>query len=214
MPLKLDLAQTVVVGAFNRRVITLEWLIRFGVYPSHVSAYARFDSDEGETSFAIREGPSSKDWDIDAERLSVTSPDPDADCGQDVSKVLELLPHTPVYAVGHNIRYVASRAEWSESLIPRLGDLDKSVLGGNRRLTWSCASDWNSGLLEMTVLCESDDVVIGFNHHRNIDRDRARQATRPLDQVAEAREAAEAFPAFHEHCRLILRDVLKVGMDS
>ena len=55
--------------------------------------------------------------------------------------------------------------------------------------------------LEVTVAYESELVAVLFNHHRNMDLERAIAAPTPPLQIAQAREAAGQFRRDFERSR-------------
>ena len=120
-PLSFRFAQTVAVGPFNPFIVTPEWSAK------HVLDAA--GGEDVEWPFEPAISPYSRftlgnfDWDVSFEQLAVGSGQPvgDADCGRLVAKVLELLPHTPVRAVGNNFIFDCPPETWGARPLPSLG---------------------------------------------------------------------------------------------
>src|SRR3954465_5160936 len=119
VPAILEQAQTVAIGAFNPYVITPAWLVKYSICTRDEEVNVRM-VPLGEGA-AFEFGPIQ--WQIDGQRLSVSSADRNVDCGNLVSRVLDLLPHTPVQAMGHNFQFTATKEEWGGRSEPRLGGL-------------------------------------------------------------------------------------------
>ena len=126
-----------------------------------------------------------------------------------MSKVLELLPHTPVRAIGHNYQFTATQAEWGDRPQPSLGAKRRTfcaeqVSPGRRFSSWRCR-------VEITLGYESELAVVLFNFHRSMNLERASAARTPLDQISEARNAALCFQADFEESRSMLPIALRDG---
>ena len=201
MPLTLELAQTVAIGAFNPYVITPEWLARFGIHPKNEEVKVWL--------VALGEGAAFEldgvQWQVDNRRLCVASSDRNIDCGQKVSQVLELLPHTPVQALGHNFHFSASKEEWGSRPAPMLGSQGFSGFSDVEQVRWVGAFHRGETRIEATLAYEVDAVAVLLNHHRTMDSERARQASTPQEQIAQAREASEKFREDFEVSRELLR---------
>ena len=86
---------------------------------------------------------------MDGQKLGVSSASPAVDSGHKVSQVLDLLPHTPVRAVGHNFHFTASKAVWEARPSPKLGDLGMEQLEGAGQVRWSGIFRQNDTRLEL-----------------------------------------------------------------
>jgi hypothetical protein len=206
----LELAQTVAIGAFNPYVITPAWLVKYAVCARDEEVNVRMLPLGEGAAFVF--GP--VEWQVDGQRLSVSSANPAIDSGHQVSQVLELLPHTPVRAVGHNFHFTAPKAAWEARPSPKLGDLRMEQLEGAEQVRWSGIFRWNDARLEVTLAYESDLVAVLFNYHRNMDLERAAAAPTPPEQIAQAREAAERFREDFDHARGSLRSLFDMEMSD
>ena len=210
MPLTLELAQTVAIGAFNPYVITPEWLVRFGFYPTNEDAEVR--------PVLLGEGSAFEfgcvQWQVDNQRLSVTSSDRSVDCGATVSRVLSLLPHTPVKALGHNFHFSATRQEWGGRPAPALGRRGLDDFEDAEQVRWVGAFRRGETRIEATLAYEADAVAILLNHHRTMNSELARRAATAEDQIAQARRAAERFRDDFETSRELLRSLFEMELSD
>jgi hypothetical protein len=206
----LEQVQTVAIGAFNPYVITPGWLVKFGICTREEEVNVRM-VPLGEGS-AFEFGP--VQWQVDGQRLSVSSADRDVDCGLLVSRVLSLLPHTPVQAMGHNFQFTATKAEWEERPEPRLGGKGLEELEGAEQVRWSGVFRKDDARLEITLAYESGLVAVLFNFHRNMNLEIASSAPTPEAQIAQAREAAVRFRADFDHSRELLRSIFEMEMSD
>ena len=165
-PLSLVLAETVAVGPFNPFIITPEWLA--GQHVPGAPAQASFDwvdgpSPHGTSSFTL----GAFEWEVSFERLSATveSVTSETDAGAAVAKVLELLNHTPVEAVGHNFVFHCDAAEWGGRPLPQLGPLTSQPRFTKTR--WSGQTTVDGIPVEFDLSRMLDSVVVvqlSFDH--------------------------------------------------
>ena len=212
MPLTLELAQTVAIGAFNPYVITPDWLIRFGVYPKKAECNVRLVPLGGGAAFEFEFESTQVQWQVDNQRLSVASSDRPVDCGGTVSNVLALLPHTPVLAMGHNFHFTTSKEEWGGRPAPMLGDRKLEDFAEAEQVRWVGALRRGETRIEMTLAYEADAVAILLNHHRTMNTELARKAETAEEQIAQAREAAERFRQDFEVSRELLRSFFEMEL--
>lgn len=210
VPVTLELAQTVAVGAFNPYVITPGWLVKYRVCTRDEEVNVRMVPLGEGASFVFGQ----VEWQVDGQRLSVSSAQPAVDCGSMVSQVLELLPHTPVRAVGHNFHFTAPKAQWGPRPSPKLGDRRMEDLDGVEQVRWSGIFRRNDARLEVTLAYEVDLVAVFFNYHRNMDLEQASAAATPPQQIAQAREAAGQFREDFDHSRSLLRSLFEMEMSD
>ncbi len=204
MPLTLELAQTVAIGAFNPYIITPDWLVRFGIYPKMVECSVRLVPLGGGAAFDFDFESTQVQWQVDNQRLSVASSDRSVDCGETVSNVLALLPHTPVQALGHNFHFTASKEEWAGRPAPMLGNRKLEDFPEAEQVRWVGGFLRGETRIEMTLAYESDAVAILLNHHRTMNTELARKAATAEVQIAQAREAAEKFRQdFEVSCEML-----------
>jgi hypothetical protein len=206
----LEQAQTVAIGAFNPYVITPGWLVKYGICTRDGEVNIRMvPLGEGAT---FEFGP--VQWQVDGQRLSVSSADRSIDCGQLVSRVLTLLPHTPVQAMGHNFQFTATKAEWGARPEPRLGKKGLEELEGAEQVRWSGVFRREDARLEVTLAHESGLVAVLFNFHRNMNLEIASAAPTPEEQIAQALDAATRFRSDFDHSKELLGSIFEMEISD
>ncbi len=153
----LVLSETVAVGAFNPRIITPSWLVKNDVVREPEWLEDILDSMPiDENGFPL----GGFGWDVDQERLIVSADRGERDCGAVMGKVIELLRHTPISAVGHNFHYTCPISDWPPTAIPMLGQRSGIELGVTET-RWTGRFDREGLVVEVELLYvpKSDDVV-------------------------------------------------------
>lgn len=113
-----DLVQrnTVVRGEFNAAIIRPRWLVNQGLFQHGEAGFQLSDRPGGPRVFNFHE----YQWEIGQDRLVLTCRDVHAgDPGECVARILKILPHTPVTAVGHN--FVFESSEIIDAICPHIG---------------------------------------------------------------------------------------------
>ncbi len=210
VPPTLELAQTVAIGAFNPYIITPEWLVRFGFYSK--------DEEVNVRPVLLGEGTAFDfgcvQWQVDHQRLSVASSGRSVDCGETVSRVLALLPHTPVKALGHNFHFSASKEEWGGRPAPMLGGRGLEDFEDAEQVRWVGAFRRGETRIEATLAYEAEAVAILLNHHRTMNLELARRAETAEAQIAQARRAAERFRDDFEVSRGLLQSFFEIELPN
>jgi hypothetical protein len=164
MPVSLETAQTLALGPFNPHIINPEWLVKNKVCED-AEVEIRFLPLSQGLAFSFKD----VQWQIDFRLLMVASRK--ENCGNLVAKVIELLPHTPVRAVGNNFHYAASRDDWSQSPLPMLGTARGGGLedfGRVEQTRWGCVIRRDDVRVEVTVAEDEPGMAILFNFHREV----------------------------------------------
>lgn len=109
------------------------------------------------------------EWIVDYQTMMIAGPKT-IDCGSYACKILSLLPHTPISAVGCNFAY--STPEWDSPLIPMLGK--KALLNlpsaWNPELTkWSAVFHVDETRIDMSVECGDQGMTTSFNFHTAVE---------------------------------------------
>jgi hypothetical protein len=206
----LEQAQTVAVGAFNPYVITPGWLVKYRLCARDEEVNVRMVPLGEGAAFVF--GP--VQWQVNGQRLSVSSADRNVDCGNLVSQVLSFLPHTPVQAMGHNFQFTGTKAEWGDRPEPRLGTKGLEDLEGAEQVRWSSVFRRDDARLEVTLAHEQGLVAVLFNFHRNMNLEIANAAPTPEEQIAQARDAAAYFRADFDHSKEMLRSFFEMEMSD
>jgi hypothetical protein len=87
----------VVAGRFNPAILSPSWIVAHGVLPE-----GEFEGSNLLGTNIIQYTLGGLTWQPTLNKLEVTANDDVSDPGEFVAKVLELLPHTPIAAVGSN----------------------------------------------------------------------------------------------------------------
>jgi len=162
VPLSLETAQTLALGPFNPHIITPEWLVKNKVCED-AEVEIRFIPLSQGLAFSFKD----VQWQIDSRMLMVASRK--ANCGELVAKVVGLLPHTPVRAVGNNFHYACSKEDWGKSPLPMLGGNRSGALdelGRVEQTRWACVIRRDDVRIEVTVAEDEPGMAILFNFHR------------------------------------------------
>jgi hypothetical protein len=187
MPTTLYNTSVVITGAWNPLIITPQWLRKYEVVAEAPEKAKRLLA-EGPFAFEFE----NLHWASTHDRLAIASSQ-GVNCGVYAARILDLLPHTPVQAVGSNFQFTTPESDWPAGKLPRLGDLS---LGSPsplaiKQVRWDCAADIDSEtMLNFAVAqTEKNIVVCSFNFHRNSEnpQDVARFAKRWEDDYRKAR---------------------------
>lgn len=168
--MKLEEGQALAIGPFNPHIITPEWLVKYGVCRDE-EVEMRFAAMSRGTEFNFN----NLTWQVDGQRLSVGSNV--ENCGDYSAKVIELLHHTPVRAVGNNFHYSCAKDQWGDSPLPMIGTLgreDLTTFGTVEQTRWmglfSCQPPQvkSEARVEVMVALGHTGVVVLFNFHREM----------------------------------------------
>jgi hypothetical protein len=105
-------ASCIAVGAFNIYIIQPEWLTKVEILGQGEELLV--ETNFSEPGFRFRSQKSSFLWTVSPTRIVVESTDPSENCGAMIARVLGLLPHTPLQAIGNNAFYAAPLEELAE----------------------------------------------------------------------------------------------------
>lgn len=166
-PLAFRFAQTVAVGPFNPFIVTPQWLA------AHVSGAT--GEEDVDWPFEPAVTPYSRftlgdfGWDVSFEQLAVGSGKPvaTADCGRPVAEVLDLLPHTPVRAVGNNFIFDCSPDEWGSRPLPSLGPTPPAREMARSRWVGQFSANGASVEFDVNTVLNSV-VVVQLNFDRRV----------------------------------------------
>lgn len=177
--LRLEDGQTLALGPFNPHIITPEWLVKHGVCGDE-EVEIRFTAISRGTAFNFKKVK----WQIDSRSLMVGSAEENS--GELVARVIKLLHHTPVRAVGNNFHYSCDKDHWGQSPLPMIGTKGRDGLaeyGMVDQTRWAGVFFRDGTRVEVTVAQSEDGVAVLFNFHRE---------TKSSEQ---AQEAAKMFDA-------------------
>lgn len=160
-------ASSILIGFLNPAILTPTWLAQTGILTGEVSATSILPADFPVVQFSI----GGLSWAANPLRLEVKSEDGSADPGELIAKVMELLPHTPVQALGNNFQFAAPAGSPSNlqsisnaPLFGQIHSMEYEELG--HRL--SCQVKSKSGAILMITLASQREggSLLSFNFHR------------------------------------------------
>lgn len=178
MALRLEDGQTLALGPFNPHIITPEWLVKNGVCGND-EVEIRYTAMNGGTAFNFKKVK----WQIDFRSLMVGSTEENS--GELAARVIHLLHHTPIRAVGNNLHYSCGKEQWGQSLLPTIGAKgwnDLAVYGVVDQTRWAGVFFRAETRVEVTVALSEAGVAVLFNFHRETkSSEEAQMAARQFD---------------------------------
>lgn len=202
MSLQLFVIDVQVAGNFNPQIITPDWLVRQAVYPDPSKTAVSLSVENlRDVSFKYEIG--GHVWQVSADRLIVGTHQDESPAAA-VLRVLNLLPHTPVHAIGNNFRYKAPRESWTGPL-PELGTTSKElqeVQGQLGQSSWRSQFVDKSIVLNAEMIANQNEVLVSLNYHR------------PTDNLDSALDALGKFGDDREASRVWINTVIGEGMIS
>jgi len=170
MAAEFDHTSVVIVGAWNPTIVSPQWLHKQGVVK-------RLPADPAELRLgflpfarAIRFELGGMTWEVSDSRLVIRS-DTMKNCGIYAAKVLKLLPHTPMQAIGTNFVFKAESKNLPAQDVPKLGSLPlpegKGTVAFSQVSRQETADLDRQTVLNLTATRRAEATVISFNFHRN-----------------------------------------------
>ena len=99
----------VLIGTFNIYIIRPDWLGKLGFLPE--GSEVKFESQLNQPGFRLQSPALRSKWMVTPTRLSLSTDDPNEDCGRTADRILEALPWTPLMAMGFNFSYRGQPAD-------------------------------------------------------------------------------------------------------
>ena len=109
MAFKFEKASCVVVGTFNMYILHPQWLAKHKIIEEDMEV--GIETNLTQPGFRFRFPKDKAIWSVAPNRLAIESEDPKTDCGRMVAKILDVLPETPLFAMGNNVHYHAELSE-------------------------------------------------------------------------------------------------------
>ncbi|MCA9242887.1 MAG: hypothetical protein KDA32_02940 [Phycisphaerales bacterium] len=167
--MQLTESNVVLIGAFNASIVQPPWLIANKVVDPVDECTAKIElNNRAETQwrFSLDE----LDWRVSGDRIVIgsgrlRSPAPYYE------KLLELLPHTPLRAVGINFKLRQDMKDWTapipslpnqEAMRSHLGDIIITSTATRSRQT-------NKTQVSLTLEATEEEVTLDANFHRGVD---------------------------------------------
>ncbi len=197
----------VLVGGFNPNIIVPAWLNRQKVVderPDEVLVETLFE--HGISQFSpgapkmIRFKLDGERWEVSFDRVLIGSNTAQSPADK-FTKLLELLPHTPVRAVGINFKLRCDRTSW-KSDVPQLPNQDRAqnLVGKVISSTAVTRGSLDDGTqINLTLSATEAEVTLDANFHKGLKRSDAETAK---DTIA---EAIKNFDAHWNRLRSIVR---------
>ncbi len=198
MELTIFEANVVVLGAWNPRIITPEWLMKQNIVPAEPNKGFGIGIGGG-GRFEFRFGLAGFSWLVDHDRL-VLSGDKGESPTAYVRQVMQRLSHTPVHALGFNFKYRQETNQGWHPILTANGLIEtfqatQSVL----KVGWDCslesASEFGKVNVNVKALQQGGSFEVYFNFHRPVgDAERAIKALELFENDrATSREFSTAF---------------------
>jgi hypothetical protein len=157
----------VAAGSLNPGIIEPGWLMKMGIALTDEATW-----DIGLTKFdkvlVFRDDALS--WSCSASRLVVTAVDPNGDPGAAIAKVLKILEHTPIQAVGNNFAYLVEPETGTRlAKLLRVPIVDAFGASGARVDNYTTALVVPKNEARLTMIFDASDTAIQkvtFNFHR------------------------------------------------
>lgn len=202
MKLSLELAQTVIIGRFNKFIVTPGWLAEYDVCTEGTEG-DEADADYDEPDDFLDESTfhyGGFEWEVGTNRLGVSSARGGVDCGKVASRVLRFLSHTPVEAVGNNFIFYCTVEQWGLRPSPFLTGKGGGPVPSHSRWVGAFPNrDGASVEIDLTVI-PKDLVVLRLNYDR---------------RTANSRQACEASDRFlhdYDDARRLVAELFQIEL--
>ena len=138
MAFELAAQSIVVVGEFNRAIIRPKWLVKQAILPEGGVQAKLTDRPGAPTSFRF----AMFDWEVGPTKLIIKPLAPEMpDPGSVMAKILQILQHTPISALGHNFLYSAPLDDASQ--LPGLGSSSARDVARMLRVEEPTSTTWS-----------------------------------------------------------------------
>ena len=194
-------ASCVVVGTFNMYILHPQWLVRNKIIDDPIEV--GFETNLARPGFRFRFEKDRSVWSVAPDRLTIETEDPQVDCGKPIAKILQVLSHTPLLALGNNNHYRADLSDLetlsesirefprTESPTPDHKVVQRTFHVGIKRTEHEAVN--------LQIAVKEDFIGLACNVHTNLGgsetpSDRAiAAAERFLDDRAESKSLAQHF---------------------
>lgn len=163
MPFRFKKSSCVVVGSFNVYIIQPKWLSDRGLIGK---GETKLQSDMRQPGFRFQRSGESFQWVVRPDRIAIESDAPDADCGDRVARLLEILPWTPVFGVGNNIEFVGKREDLEALGLGRLPP--RAGLDNVTQRSWHVAVARQPSTVNLQISELSEGSELSANWHTGL----------------------------------------------
>ncbi len=164
-------ANTVLLGGFNPHIIQPSWLVEQEVAADNTEETGvSVQINIGGGAQPIRFNLGGFEWEVGLTRLKISS-DEGCDPSHIIKKLLELLPHTPIRAVGHNFQFRDAERKWEQPLASLPNEhLFHDKLGEQVSSAIVSTTKRNGDVdLKIVITVSSHEALIDANYHRGVD---------------------------------------------
>jgi len=179
--IRLASTKAIAWGPFNPHIITPGWVRDIGIIDDLQDRAASVtEEDESESlSFSTLD----LDWQVDGKSLSVETENHALDCGVYLARVIQELPHTPLWAVAHEFSYTATKEDWAGGPLPQIGNKVPSAFDQIEIESVRWAGLFNRGNARAELMIEADlkrEQMIGIHlgYHRRIRETKFKEAAK------------------------------------
>lgn len=189
MAVQLISRNTVVRGEFNRAIIVPRWLVAQEILPDGEVEFAVSDAADQPRQFRF----AGFMWNVAHDRLMIAArQEIEAETGPVAARILRILSHTPVTAVGHNFLFESTEA--IASCVPALGTRPMSDLagglGGEFRSSTCEVKIAENAQSSVTARIMTDQNFPKFDLNFHFAVESAESAARACNRSAECRNRA------------------------
>src|SRR3972149_474279 len=168
-------------------IIHPKWLVKHNIIQDEVEVNIQFNLEQAGFRYHILKHKVT--WNVAPDRIVVESEDPEMDCGEFISKVLDKLRETPLFAIGNNVTYEAEKDE-STLLAQPIRDFISATshigLETLKQQSFHVALEPREHeIINLQISIKNDGIMLTCNVHTNL-RDR-------LDACDAAVQAAKRF---------------------
>ncbi|MCR9211896.1 MAG: hypothetical protein NXI28_27060 [bacterium] len=186
----------VAVGAINTSIIHPAWLAEVGLLDD--SSLASIELDLQQPGLRLTGPPDFGKWLIRPDRLTVETENAGVRPGSKVAKILELLPWTPVVAVGLNYRFAGPPS--AAGKLAEIGFPTNFVVPGysvpQRGLHVALSKEGEVTVRHLQLSLVEDELQLHVNFHTDTKKLDTQQTVKTLkrcdDGLAEIREIVQA----------------------
>lgn len=201
MAFRFQKASCVVVGTFNMYILHPQWLTKHRIIEPGMDV--EVETNLTQPGFRFRFPKYKAAWNVTPNRLVVESHDPATDCGGVVAKLLNVLPETPLFALGNNVHYQAELSE-RDNLSPPIRDFPDTKAPAKEQsvLQWTfhtAVKRSERATVNLQMALKEDGIELVCNVHNelgnveNANKVAVAAAERFLDDRAETKALAQHF---------------------
>jgi hypothetical protein len=161
----------VLLGSFNLYIFQPPWLLGHGLLSeSDVGPEVQIDLQTDLNRAGLRVANKEQEivWAVRPDSLTLRCKKASINCGELVGKVIELLPHTPLFAIGNNIEFEGGQLP--EGFFGHEGQLPEGFRGEQRTWHRSARKNGNAINIQATELLRKgeESTRVSLNVHSDL----------------------------------------------